>query len=231
MVLTQHPGALPDDERVSQDAHVRWRRLELQSMTLEYVEVVDVDPILEAAIERDEHPPYGAVPWASSIAIAEQLTALPLSHATLVDVGAGCGIVSLAAAKLGARCVALDIDPLARDLLARAAQRQALSIEVQPFDILSDAPLPRGDLYVFADLLYEAPLARAVARRVREAMATAAQVWVGDPGRAGRETFQLALLDAEIMAEFVDREAWVPGDGMPHRVGIYHWQEGHTHCL
>lgn len=220
----------PQDEG---DAALRGQRVQRREVkaaerTLHYYEMLDIDPLLEGAIERGERPPYGAVPWSSAFAVARDLTTRDLGGRRVVDAGAGCGVVSLVAAALGAQVCALEVDPIARALLARAAGEQALSIDVRDFDLEGNEALPLADLFVFADVLYERPLALAIARRAVQALRAGAAVIVGDPGRGGRETFQLAMMDEEVDAEFHSVEIAVPGESETRRVGLCHL---HPRCL
>ena len=185
------------------------------------LEVTDIDTLLDRAVEEGTPPPYGAVLWASSIALARALLEQgPLEGRRVVDVGAGVGLCSLAAARAGARVIALDHDAVARSLLDEAARRQGLDVETRDFDLYSKQPLPPGDLVVFSDLLYETPLARATARRVLQAVRRGSRVFVGDPGRIGREDLLRDLAAGGVEGDFVSSIIDMPGDERSQRVGI-----------
>lgn len=209
------------DELILDGVPIRVRTFSAAGQRVEYFEVSDVDVALERAIETGGLAPYGAVPWASAFLFAERLAHLSLSGKTIVDVGAGCGVVSLMASKLGARVIALEIDALARSLLVRAATRQSLDVEVRDFDVGSDEPLPEGDLYIFADLLYEEELADLAAERVIEVCEQRRNVWVGDPKRTGRHTFQKRLLARAHPCEFREISMPVPDLEPLQHVGVY----------
>lgn len=185
------------------------------------LEIADVDTLLERAIDEGAPPPYGAVLWASGVALARRLVELDaLQGRAVVDVGAGVGLCSLVAARLGATVVALDHDAVARELLAEAARRQGLVVETRDFDVYGAEPLPEGDVVVFADLLYETPLARATARRVLEASRRGSDVLVGDPERIGRDDLLTDLRAGGVDARFEPVLVDVPGDERPQRVGV-----------
>ncbi len=71
-----------------------------------------------------------------------------LERGSLLDVGCGSGVLSIAAARLGfAPVVALDHDPAALEATARNAAANAVELEVLLADALVD-PLPAADVAV-----------------------------------------------------------------------------------
>lgn len=180
-----------------------------------------MDALLDRAIDEGAPPPYGAVLWASGVAIARRLLARgTLVGTRVVDVGAGVGLCSLVAAKLGADVIALDHDATSRELLTLAAEQQGLVVDARDFDIYGADPVPGGDLVLFADLLYETPLARATARRVADVVRRGSEVLVGDPDRIGRQDFLQDLEKHGFTAAFETTRVDVPGDAQPQQVGV-----------
>jgi predicted nicotinamide N-methyase len=179
------------------------RAVRIGDLVIHVLETSDVDRDLDEAIAAGRTAPYGRVLWPSAHAAAEQVSALPLAGRSVVEIGAGCGLVSLVCAARGARVLATDVDERALAWLEHAAAAQALSLATQRFDVLADAPLPAADVVVCADLLYEEHLARAVARRVHEAHARGSEVVLFDPGRVSREAFLRELSRAGVSASFV----------------------------
>lgn len=112
----------------------------------------------------------GGVLWPGARTAAHALAARgPLAGKRVVEVGAGTGLVSMAAAMLGAaEGVATDHSRATLELIEAAAAAQGLrQLRTGVLDLLDDAaPLPatRVDVAVAADLLYSEELARAVAR-------------------------------------------------------------------
>lgn len=184
------------------------------------LEARDLDGLLEHAIETEAPAPYGAVLWASGVAVAEVLASRELTGLRVLDVGAGVGLCALVAARGGALVTALDHDENARVLLGEAARRQGLALACAAFDLLVEEPLPPADLVVFADLLYEAPLAAAVGRHVDEALRRGSSVLVGDPGRVGRPIFLETLAALGRTVTFEDRWVRLPDEPELHRVGV-----------
>lgn len=182
-------------------------------------EPIDLDALLDRRAASSEVAPYGAVSWPAGFAVASLLLGEDLQGRTVVDVGAGTGLVAVAAALAGATVCAVDVDPLSEVLVERAAVRAGVSVRCARFDVMTRDPLPPGDLVVVADLLYEPTLAGAIARRVAEALARGSRVVVGDPGRAGRAAFASLLADLGRPPRFDD--VTVEFEGADLVVGVW----------
>jgi predicted nicotinamide N-methyase len=187
---------------------------------LDLFEVDDVDALLDARAAAGARAPYGAVLWSSAVVLAAViLESGALAGKTVLELGAGTGLCSLAAAKRGARVIATDEDSAALALLATAGAAQGLDVTVQRLDVFDDAPLPRADVVVMADVMYEPGLALGMARRAVEALAFGARVLVSDPGRAFRSIFEGLLEEKGHPARFA-RMAIVTGDGARHEADV-----------
>jgi predicted nicotinamide N-methyase len=139
--------------------------------------------------------PYGIVMWPSSVALANLLLSKDLSNHTVVELGSGIGLLSLALAMHGnqKRVIATDYNNFALKAMSRAwnlqkENRPTDKLLVQHFDLNSNDPVPPGTMYVLADVLYNPPLGRIAAHRIAEIVKSGASVILGDsPGRTGRE--------------------------------------------
>ncbi|HEY3916980.1 MAG TPA: methyltransferase [Stellaceae bacterium] len=130
-------------------------------------------------------PPYWAFAWPGGQALARHL----LDHPTLVagksvlDIGAGSGLVAIAAKKAGAhRVVAAEIDALARAAIGLNAARNAVAIEIESADLIGGAGA--WDMILVGDMCYERPLAERLTAWLHALAARGATVLLGDPGRA-----------------------------------------------
>jgi predicted nicotinamide N-methyase len=200
----------------------RVRRIDVElapGLTIAAIEAADVDTVLDDALAGDADP-YAAILWPSAIAAASRLAAMVEPGETVLDIGAGTGLAALTAARLGARAIALDHDAFAREVLKHATSLQQLNVDVRPFDVRSDVPLPDADIVVIADLLYEPELARAAAHRTLEALAGGATVLVGDPRRYGRAEFERILEIAGVRVTFGDVVVRAPGESRTSVVGL-----------
>ena len=102
-----------------------------------------------------DRPAYWAFCWASGLVLADYLTLHPeiCRDRSVLDLGAGSGVVAIAAAKTGARrVIACDIDPHA---LAACEVNAALNqVTVEVLDNLDHFDC-RVDLLIAADVLYD----------------------------------------------------------------------------
>jgi len=134
-------------------------------------------------------PPYWAFAWAGGQALARYVLDHPASVAgkRVLDLGAGSGLVGIAAALAGASPVsAADIDAFSEAAIALNAEANGAYVDVLLLDML-DHPAPwaaRYDVILVGDLFYERDTAaRALAFLERHA-ALGTHLLIGDPGRA-----------------------------------------------
>jgi len=102
-----------------------------------------------------DRPAYWAFCWASGQVLADFLTLHPeiCRGKSVLDLGAGSGVVAIAAAKTGAsRVIACDIDPHALDACEANARLNDVTIEM--LDNLEHLD-SRVDLLIAADVLYD----------------------------------------------------------------------------
>ncbi|MER7004723.1 50S ribosomal protein L11 methyltransferase [Dactylosporangium sp. NPDC000555] len=124
----------------------------------------------------DTPPPFWSFAWPGGVALARHLLDHPelVAGRTVADLGAGSGLVGIAAKRAGARRVtAVDTDPDALAAAVRNAARNGVEIET------AAASVP-AEVIVAGDVFYSAPVSATVLRILR---AAAADALVGDPGR------------------------------------------------
>ena len=165
----------------------------------------ETDTIHSSKLEKlNAGDPYGAVLWPAAYAIAERVLSDPayksnLYNQTVLELGAGTGLVSLALSLAGTKqVIASDYETIPLALLEYAAinlnpmeEPQEHSISYQLLDMRDyDSKLPPADLVVAADIMYEPKTGVAMAQRAVEALKRGSGVLVGDsPGRPGRQAF------------------------------------------
>ena len=139
----------------------------------------------EAVLERSNlPPPYWAFAWAGGQALARHL----LDHPALVaakrvlDIGAGSGLVAIAAALAGATAVtAAEIDAYAAAAIALNAAVNGVVVAVETADVIGAAPA--WDVVLVGDMCYERPLAERLTAWLERCAEAGALVLLGDPGR------------------------------------------------
>lgn len=148
----------------------------------------EITPIWRATedwlAQRNVDPPYWAFAWPGGQALARHILDHPDSVAgkRVLDFAAGCGIAAIAAARAGAAQVeAAEIDPMAAAAIGLNATANGVAVSAMADDLVG-APC-RWDLILCGDVCYEKPMTGHILPWLR-GLATEAEVWVADPGRA-----------------------------------------------
>jgi len=147
----------------------------------------------EAELDRLGWPePYWAFAWAGGEALARHVLDHPqdFSGRTWLDVGGGSGLVALAAARVGARALSVDLDPVAEVATRLNAEANQLQLEAWTADAL--AQIPAVDGVFLADLTYGADLVARVETWCRACREAGIEVLLADPGRGFVERSSLA---------------------------------------
>jgi predicted nicotinamide N-methyase len=164
----------------------------------------------EASLARDQlPPPYWAFAWAGGQALARHILDHPelVRDRSVLDFGAGSGLVAIAAAKAGARVTAAEIDPFAAAAIALNAELNGVEVAIERTDVIGREAAP-WQIVLAGDMCYERPLAERLTQWLRALAARDVTVLLGDPGRAylpsdGLE--RLACYDVPTPLELEDR--------------------------
>ncbi|MER9846226.1 50S ribosomal protein L11 methyltransferase [Mesorhizobium sp. M0106] len=144
----------------------------------------------------EPEPPYWAYVWAGGAVLARYIFDRPETVAgrRVLDLGAGSGLVGIAAAKAGASAViAAEIDHNGVVALGLNATANGVAIMIIGEDITSGPP-PPVDVVVVGDLFYAHDLAGRVVPFLDRCLAAGIAVLIGDPGRAYLPRSRLRLL-------------------------------------
>jgi predicted nicotinamide N-methyase len=158
----------------------------------------------EAAFDEDEFLPYWAELWPSGVALAAVVAGLDVRGQRVLELGAGLGLPSLAAALGGAEVLATDWADDAVELLRANAARNRIELRAErvrwdePVLLLHGAP---WDVVLGADLLYED---RNAAQLLELLPKLGGDVLLAEPGRPFAASF-LAHWDVETLADRVYR--------------------------
>ena len=153
-------------------------------------------------------PPYWAYPWAGGAALARYFFDRPesVSGRRVLDLGAGSGVVGIAAAKSGAsKVIAAEIDRNAIAALRLNAAANRVAIEAVAEDIMANEP-PPVDLVAVGDLFYERALAERATAFLDRCRAARLEILVGDIGRAYLPRQRLRLIAEYPVRDFGDGE-------------------------
>jgi predicted nicotinamide N-methyase len=171
----------------------------------------EVVPLWRATEEELEKmgvpPPYWAFAWAGGQALARYLLDHPETVAgkRVLDIGAGSGLVAIAAGKAGAASVlAADIDVFSCAAIKLNAAANNCAILVTQHDLIGSAG--DWDVILVGDLFYERPLAEGLLAWLGKLNRPAL---LGDPGRnyfPKDQVERLALYKVQTSRDLEDRE-------------------------
>jgi len=180
-------------------------QFELAGRTLTLLRPPSADELIdETAFDEEEFLPYWAELWPSGLALARYVETLELDGMRIVELGAGLGLPSLAAALRGAEVLATDWADDAVALLRANAERNHVAVRVEcvrwdePVELVRRAPY---DLVLGADLLYES---RNAAQLLDLLPQLGQEIVIADPGRPFAKGF-LQHFEVETLADGVYR--------------------------
>jgi predicted nicotinamide N-methyase len=158
--------------------------------------------------------PYWAYPWAGGLALARHFAAHPelVAGRRVLDLGAGSGLVGIAAARAGALASAAEIDPLGRAAIALNAAANGVRLPLVEVEI-AGASAPTVDLIAAGDVFYAADVARLMLPFLELCAAAGIAVLVGDPGRRDLPVDRLDRIASYAVADVGDAR------GSAERVG------------
>lgn len=163
---------------------------------------------------EDAPEPYWAFAWGGGLALARHLMDVPepVAGRRVMDLGAGSGLVAIAAMKAGAAsALAVDIDPRAAVATRLNAEANGVTIEALTADILDEAAPEEVEVLLVGDLFYRASLAARALDFLKRCRAAGLEILIGDPGRA---TFPANALEQVGAAPDLDFGGQAQGGGV-----------------
>lgn len=131
------------------------------------------------------HPPYWAFQWGGGLALARHVLDHPaiVARRRVLDLGAGSGLVAIAAARAGAATVeAAEIDAYGQAAIRLNAEANGVAIALVDIDIT--APPPAGiDVLLAGDVFYAPDVAAKMLPFLVAARSAGIDVLIGDPLR------------------------------------------------
>lgn len=160
--------------------------------------------------EEDEpRPPYWAYAWAGGAVLARHILDHPeiVAGRSVLDLGAGGGLVGIAAAKSGARDVTVsETDHNGIAAIGLNADANGVRVRARNEDLTVGAP-PDVDIVLVGDLFYAPDLAARVTVFLDRCIKRGIDVLVGDPGRAYLPRTRLRLLAEHAVVDFGEATA------------------------
>jgi predicted nicotinamide N-methyase len=153
------------------------------------------DLIDERDFERDERLPYWAELWPSARVLAEHILATRGNGRSLLELGCGAGLVTTCASLAGFRVTASDYyEDAVRFARVNSERNGGRAARGLLLDWRALPPkLPRFDVVVASDVLYERPYGTLIARGLASTLRDCGVAIIADPGRVARDEFIRAL--------------------------------------
>jgi predicted nicotinamide N-methyase len=187
--LRRAPGPRRERRRSLRSALIE-ETFELAGRRVTLLRPPNADELIdEESFDEDEFLPYWAELWTSGVSLARVVSALDLRDRRVLELGAGLGLPSLAAALRGASVLATDWADDAVALLRANARRNSIRLRVKrvrwdaPEPLLREAP---WQLVLGADLLYEE---RNAAQLLELLPQLGSEIVIADPGRPFAKAF------------------------------------------
>lgn len=158
--------------------------------------------------DADPPAPYWAYCWAGGLALAHYLRAKPevVAGRRVLDLGAGSGLVGIAAAQSGAFVQAAEIDSHARIAIGLNAAANGVEIGLVDVDLVGG--LPAGvELILAGDVFYNAEVAALMLPFLQRCAAGGIDVLIGDPGRRDLPLDRLAAVASYAVGDVGDARA------------------------
>jgi predicted nicotinamide N-methyase len=163
-----------------------------------------------------DEPPYWAYLWPGGAALIQHLAAHPdsVTGRRVLDLGAGSGMVGIAAAKAGATVTCSETSSMGRAAIALNATANGVTVGI----VGAVTGLPEVDLILAGDCFYDPAVAAQMSDFLDHCARDGIAVLVGD---IGRPDLPLARL-AEI-ASYPVREVGVPADRTATPGRVFRW--------
>jgi ETFB lysine methyltransferase len=163
--------------------------------------------ISEEDFDKDERLPYWADLWPSSHVLATRVRSLAGEGRRCLELGCGAGLVTCAASRAGWAVTATDYYLDALRFTAVNARRVAgVAVATREVDWRAlPEDLPRCDLVLAADVLYERPYGALVAQAIARSLAPEGIALLADPGRVGAADFDREAVASGLVVQHIAR--------------------------
>ncbi len=163
-----------------------------------------LDRISPEEFVKDEQMPYWAEIWPSSLALSRFIMEeLDVRDRHAIEIGAGVGVASIAAASKGAHVLATDYSGEALRFITLNALSNGIELECDRLDWRCINLSRRFDLLFAADVLYERVNLLPIIHALDTLLTSGGSAWIADPRRRLAEQFlELAFENGFSVAPF-----------------------------
>lgn len=184
------------EQELSLRFQLRTHRFDHGHFHVELIGPLAPDDLIDVSeFNVDERLPYWAELWPSARALAAEMLDRPPPAGSVLELGCGLALPSLALRSRGAQVVASDYYPEALEFARANAARNGI---MEPATLLLDWRTPPPslrpyDLVIAADVLYERRNAEVLVPLLPRITSSAGTVLLADPGRAHLPHFRKLL--------------------------------------
>lgn len=139
---------------------------------------------------KDEQMPYWAEIWPAAVTLSHVLMEeMELAGRSVIELGAGVGMASIAAARNGARVVSTDYSTEALRFVTYNALRNGVSLDTGRLDWRMVRSDEKFDIVIAADVLYERVNLLPIVTAIETLLAPGGAAYIADPRRRLAEQF------------------------------------------
>ena len=162
------------------------------------------EPAVHAAHDRTGYMPYWPYLWPAALAMAQLIhDASWPSETPVLEIGAGIGLVGLAALSRGDRVTFNDYDPLAVDIALHNARQNGYEARGTCFD-WNDPPAERFPVILGCDVVYDVANHGLLLNLVDRMLTADGVAWFGDPIRQNAQKFMAAASGRGFAVDVID---------------------------
>jgi predicted nicotinamide N-methyase len=149
-----------------------------------------LDRISPEEFLKDEQMPYWAEIWPAAVTLSHVLVEqMDIAGKSVIELGAGVGMASVAAARKGARVLATDYSTEALKFVHYNALRNGVQLETGRLDWRMVMTDEKFDIVIAADVLYERVNLLPIVTAIDTLLAKGGSAYIADPRRRLAEQF------------------------------------------
>jgi predicted nicotinamide N-methyase len=208
--------------------------LDIEGLSIEIERITNIDELYEELVAKgvdhrdfiDERIPYWAELWSSALALSRYLvtSGIDFQDRKVLEIGAGLGLPSIVAAKLGAEVTVSDYLPEALEFSKRNFERNGISnVKFEILDWREPNIDFSADILLAADVAYEKRMFEFLPQAFKTFCRHDGAIYVSEPNRGLAKDFLQNLNNQGFKMEKVVTETEL--FGIPQQVNILKmWQ-------